>query len=405
MEETLLTDLCAICHVVPPKYKCPRCSIRTCSLPCTRRHKLWSECSGVRDPAAYLKRNELATESAFDRDFNFITGIERTLERADREADNRGIDLARGAQSEHPGADGTPEPAAGLKRKHPGQGLAKGEAGFLRGAEAGGVTVIRAPKGMSRNKQNGSRLHPKHKCLSWTIEWITAEGVKTIRNSVVDTCSVTEAYDRCCPRPKESESDAGPAKDEARKESSVPAESTGNGTIGETKSSAETAEVTAESEAIHSPVPDAPEVPAEASTEIDNQAVETVPDQSISPHRGLFFYLHRPRTTTKKPVLVPLLQSATLNATLRNRTVLEFPTIYALPLRAEELAEKESSFILEEEYLRTVGPEENPLSTGSDDEQPDGTLPGSSVNLQNVDEQKVLEVLKQDLFEPVDTSV
>jgi hypothetical protein len=31
----------------------------------------------------------------------------------------------------------------------------------LRAAEAGGVKVIRAPKGMSRNKQNGSRLHPK----------------------------------------------------------------------------------------------------------------------------------------------------------------------------------------------------------------------------------------------------
>jgi hypothetical protein len=31
----------------------------------------------------------------------------------------------------------------------------------LRAAEAGGVNVIRAPKGMSRSKQNGSRLHPK----------------------------------------------------------------------------------------------------------------------------------------------------------------------------------------------------------------------------------------------------
>jgi hypothetical protein len=31
----------------------------------------------------------------------------------------------------------------------------------LRGTEAAGVRVLRAPKGMSRNKQNGSRLHPK----------------------------------------------------------------------------------------------------------------------------------------------------------------------------------------------------------------------------------------------------
>ena len=152
---------CLYSHINPPKYRCPRCSIRTCSLPCTRRHKLWSQCSGVRDPAAYLKRNELATESAFDRDFNFITGIERTLERAERDVDNRGIDLARGAQTDGVGAEGEQESVSGRKRKHPNQGLVKGEAGFLRGAEAGGVKVIRAPKGMSRNKQNGSRLHPK----------------------------------------------------------------------------------------------------------------------------------------------------------------------------------------------------------------------------------------------------
>lgn len=50
---------------------------------------------------------------------------------------------------------------AGRKRKLPGQGFVKGEAGFLRGAEAGAVTVVRAPRGMSRNKENNSRWHPK----------------------------------------------------------------------------------------------------------------------------------------------------------------------------------------------------------------------------------------------------
>lgn len=156
----MLTSQSSYSHVNPPKYRCPRCSTRTCSLPCTRRHKLWSQCSGVRDPAAYLKRNELATESAFDRDFNFITGIERNIERADRDADNRGIDLSLGVQGNELDDD-SQDLNSGRKRKHQNQGLVKGEASFLRAAEAGGVKVIRAPKGMSRNKQNGSRLHPK----------------------------------------------------------------------------------------------------------------------------------------------------------------------------------------------------------------------------------------------------
>lgn len=127
--DTLLSDLCTICHINPPKYRCPRCSTRTCSLPCSRRHKLWSQCSGVRDPAAYLKRSELATESAFDRDFNFITKIERSLERAEREAEVRGIPLD-GTTAADPavlglehelGQDG-PDAEAGSKRKRPEQG-------------------------------------------------------------------------------------------------------------------------------------------------------------------------------------------------------------------------------------------------------------------------------------------
>lgn len=115
----------------------------------------------MRDPAAYLKRSELATPSAFDRDFNFISGIERSLERADRDAENRGIEFPRGAAAETADAEEAPEAHAGHKRKYHGQGLVKGEAGFLRGAEAGAVKVMRAPRGMTRNKQNTSRWHPK----------------------------------------------------------------------------------------------------------------------------------------------------------------------------------------------------------------------------------------------------
>ncbi|KAF9253309.1 CAZyme family GH16 [Penicillium roqueforti] len=394
--DPLLSDLCSICHTNPPKYRCPRCSTRTCSLPCTRRHKLWSQCSGVRDPAAYLKRQELNTPSAFDRDFNFITSIERTLERAEREVDNRGIDLAGGAQADDDNSEGSQHPTTGRKRKHPNQGLAKGEAAFLRGAETAGVKVLRAPKGMSRNKQNGSRLHPKHKRLAWTIEWITSDGLKTIRDSVIDTCSVAEAYNRCCPRPKDQEPATKPVKEEKKDLD------THNTTIAAPGDPVTTVVEEADTKQPSSPNKDSTKEPADDSTE----QTDKVPNQTITPHRGLYFYLHRPRTTTKKPVLAPLLQSSTLNAVLRNRTVLEFPTIYALLESAETLfSDKDNSkFISEEEYLRTAGPDEiGQSSTASDDDGAAGNkvLASSSVNLQDVDENLVLEVLKKDLFEPV----
>lgn len=114
----------------------------------------------MRDPAAYLRRNELATPSAFDRDFNFITGIERRIERADRDAEDRGVHIDHD-YVEGP-ADAEEENARKRKRaNHDGSGLVKGEAGFLRGTQTSEVHVVRAPKGMTRNKQNTSRWHPK----------------------------------------------------------------------------------------------------------------------------------------------------------------------------------------------------------------------------------------------------
>ncbi|KAJ5690448.1 Zinc finger HIT-type [Penicillium macrosclerotiorum] len=363
--DPLLSELCSICHVNPPKYRCPRCSTRTCSLPCTRRHKLWSQCSGERDPAAYLKRSQLATESAFDRDFNFISGIERTLERAERDVENRGIDLAHGQDIDQVNGEDAQTSGTGRKRKHPGQGLVKGEAGFLRGAEAGAVKVIRAPKGMSRNKQNNSRWHPK-KAPAVTKEENESQQEKT---------STSQA-------PPETTTETTTAI----AESSTPAKA-----LDEVPSTETQAGKTEEPETQPEPT------------------MEKLTDLSIGPHRDLYFYLHRPRTATKKPVLIPLPPSGKLAAVLRERTVLEFPTIYTLPYSAETLlAEKDTSpFILEEEYLRTAGPEqlgEESRDLDQDDSSPeDGAsgIPGSSLDLQKVDEKKVLEVLKQDLFEPV----
>ncbi|KAJ5629431.1 hypothetical protein N7528_003088 [Penicillium herquei] len=396
--DPLLSELCSICHINPPKYRCPRCSTRTCSLPCTRRHKLWSQCSGIRDPAAYLKRNELMNESALDRDFNFITGIERSLERADRDAENRGIDLARGQVQDGEGGDAQ-NSGAGRKRKHPQQGLVKGEAGFLRGAETGAVTVIRAPRGMSRNKQNNSRWHPKHKCLSWSVEWVLTSGEKIVRNSL-ENCPIAEAYDRAFPLPKKEKPNTEPLKDEEQKQSeTATAQDSADAVTSDAAVASNPSEPTAQ-----------PEQPpstndAENPTETKKSTEEDKPqDLSIGPHRDLYFYLHRPRTRSNKPVLAPLAPLATLAAVLRERTVLEFPTIYVLEDSPEKLLEEKdtASFILEEEYLRTVDPEDAAeKSSEAESDTANGTSGvAGAINLENVDEAKVLEVLKQDLFEP-----
>ncbi|KAJ0422914.1 hypothetical protein BJY00DRAFT_279083 [Aspergillus carlsbadensis] len=392
-EETLLTNLCAICHLQVPKYRCPRCSTRTCSLPCTRRHKLWSQCSGIRDPGAYLRRNELATESAFDRDFNFITGIERRIERAEREAEDRGVDVsgkrvrdAGAVGLEHEEVEEVNRDRSGNKRKRgPDSGMSRWEAGFVRRAKGCGVRVIKAPEGMSRGRVNGSKWHHKQKCLLWTVEWVTDEGTK--RFNSVETCSVAEAYDRVFPLSKE-----------------------------ERKSRSESQQATQDEESedtAQKPESDAPESDPQPTSEPPEtqptaQATTTnTPEDKSTPHRNIYLYLHRPRTATKQQVLVPLSPRTTLADALRGRTVLEFPTIYVLRSPLDEaqsqVEEQNDKFMLEKEYLRTH-PDTEDVDNGS--EETDAQPVFGAIDIPDVDESKVLEVLRKDLLgaAPVDGS-
>lgn len=135
-------------HTNPPKYRCPRCSVQTCSLPCTKRHKLWAQCSGVRDPAAYIKRNDLATPAGIDRDYNFLTRIEREIEGAEKDAVARGVQLADDADGRS------------LRAFRPGP--QKGEVNVQKAIERTGVIVDRAPKGMVRSRENKTHWHKKY---------------------------------------------------------------------------------------------------------------------------------------------------------------------------------------------------------------------------------------------------
>ncbi|KAL4925670.1 uncharacterized protein BDV17DRAFT_283801 [Aspergillus undulatus] len=456
-EESLLTNLCAICHLQPPKYRCPRCSARTCSLPCTKRHKLWSQCSGVRDPGAYVRRSDLATESAFDRDFNFITGIERHLERAGRDAEERGVDTDLGkrgirdpgsvgldgeADVSGSGMEGGRGKGKGKRKRGPGfgfeNGLVKGEVGFLRRAQEAGVKVIKAPRGMSREKANESRWFPKSKTLQWTVEFVIEDGNAPRRVNVTEDVTIAQAYDRAFPLTKEERQ----VRDQTQTQTQQPTPTTQEAETKETSNQGPAASQSLQAQAGQEPGPDHAAKPDTSSTTAaqstaaiptrtqqnpiptyspDNKAVPTSPSTIPAPYRTMTFYIHRPRTGTKQPVLSPVAATSTLASALIGRVVLEFPTIYALrsPLintdvQSETPEEKpepasEPKYILESTYLRThpggksdsntaggVGAEGD--GEGSEDQDTDSAPAFGEVDIPDVDEGKMMEVLKKDLL-------
>ena len=120
-------------HLQAPKYRCPRCSTRTCSLPCSTRHKTRAECSGTRDPTVFIKKSQLETPSGFDHDYNFLSGLMGKVSRGDEHLENRDIE----------GQEGDPAPRRNGK--------------FWDSVREIGLAISQAPVGMSRQRANRSR--------------------------------------------------------------------------------------------------------------------------------------------------------------------------------------------------------------------------------------------------------
>jgi hypothetical protein len=170
---TPLTALCNICHSAPPKYTCPRDAVRTCSLACSQSHKRRAACTGIRDPAAYIPKSTLQTSSGIDRDYNFLSGLERNIDRADKETSERGVAL-----------DGKGK-AVFQKRWHDNGALGK----YLRD---NGIVVHKAPIGMARQKANQTRFIAKSKRIVWSVEWVVGGEKKVVE--VDESRTLEEAY-------------------------------------------------------------------------------------------------------------------------------------------------------------------------------------------------------------------
>ncbi|KAK3314638.1 hypothetical protein B0H66DRAFT_316696 [Apodospora peruviana] len=181
----LLSKLCSICHANPQKYKCPGCGARTCSLPCIKKHKLRTDCTGRHDPAAYIPREKLRTPAGIDHDYNFISAIDRAKERAERDIvqDLKLVDENQlhpkneekayrkvwvGDQlshvpvppHQHHRAGSSASSAPGAFDKH-----------VRRQLRALDIEALNMPPGMMRQKENDTTFNRRTHCINWRIEW------------------------------------------------------------------------------------------------------------------------------------------------------------------------------------------------------------------------------------------
>jgi len=111
------------------------------------------------------------------------------------------------------------------------------------------------------------------------------------------------------------------------------------------------------------------------------------------------FFLLRPRTSSSRQVLIPLDPNARLADSLRGRTVLEFPTIYAFPVSDQP---PPAEFMLEQEYVIEEGEQQKEFEDLMKDVSPETlrALKASNDDEEasaEIDSKAILNVLKQDL--------
>ncbi|XP_055695026.1 box C/D snoRNA protein 1 [Lutzomyia longipalpis] len=81
--DTCRLGMCEVCQVTDAKYTCPRCEVKTCSLPCLNIHKKELECSGLRDKTRYIPIKKMTTMD-YMSDYNFLEECTRFVHKRKR---------------------------------------------------------------------------------------------------------------------------------------------------------------------------------------------------------------------------------------------------------------------------------------------------------------------------------
>ncbi|SMR58806.1 unnamed protein product [Zymoseptoria tritici ST99CH_1E4] len=380
-DEALLSELCTICFTEKPKYRCPRCKTRTCSLPCYKRHQQRASCNGKRDEAVYVKKSELATPAGIDRDYNYLKSVERTIDHASREAQDRGVN----------GKDASKVFERGL---HP-------ESLLQRYLTMNRIAVNRAPRGMSRQKTNQTRS-TKRQHVMWTVEWVDAHGDRDIQHNCLESSTVADAHQlmRLEKDTAERKSAAGSSsgrKIKRRKLDALPIETpSAEGTVQDI-SKVEDVGVSHSTESItDNPLTQANGLDATTTADAE-PCTKSDPAAEAHPDSKRYFYLLKTGTTSASKVLIPLHAGDSMTECLKNRTVLEYPTIFVLPDCPDSLPD---GFLLDKEYDKIRKGEEIELqdalrSAGS---LPEKEIVRSESNTPSqVDAQRILDMLKRDV--------
>ncbi|KAI1851747.1 hypothetical protein JX265_010981 [Neoarthrinium moseri] len=343
MADPLLTSLCGICHMREPKYKCPKCGAKTCSLPCVKKHKTWSSCSGERDPTVFIPAAKLRTDAGIDHDYNFLTKIERKVEQVEKVfTEERGI-LPQRNQGPPPN-----------KRARLQKGQGRGATTFkdtlrpwarmalprLRKLE---INIMYQPQGMSRERENKTSYSSRTKKINWQVEWLILDDPKGDENrptrflgKTMETTPLYIGFAECQEYQRRyhlSQEEKDKEKKEVKARRRIEQQEVRNC---QNQDGHQVAQHPGSSE-----WREAPKIAQHPATSCWNSAAPERKQEhrehasSADRDKYKFFFGVANIPSREAPKLIPVDPTETLESILAGAVVVEFPTIYALPTGLE----------------------------------------------------------------------
>ncbi|XP_051128124.1 uncharacterized protein LOC127249396 [Andrographis paniculata] len=137
-------NLCAECKINASKYKCPGCSIRSCSLPCVNSHKHRTGCTGKKSLAMVVPTSQFDDDLLLS-DFNLLEDVKRFTDSAQRMR----VKLCGYRRFKLPYSLKSLQNAAARRR----------------------TKLLILSNGMAKRQTNRTRYNNREKSISWTIEW------------------------------------------------------------------------------------------------------------------------------------------------------------------------------------------------------------------------------------------
>ncbi|KAJ9563247.1 hypothetical protein OSB04_008407 [Centaurea solstitialis] len=139
------SKFCEECKTNIFKYKCPGCSVRSCSLPCVKAHKQRTGCTGKRQQHTQFVPLSQFDDNLLLSDYSMLEDVKRIADSAKR----RRVQLCGKIFHRLPNHLKNLSKAAGSRR----------------------IRLFILPNGMSKRETNRTYHDNRTKSISWTIEW------------------------------------------------------------------------------------------------------------------------------------------------------------------------------------------------------------------------------------------